>query len=276
MGEFLKLENRLKITLNILSKSPLMIMLGRDSDADGEKDANYIPILTTESSPGTTINYEGKNEKVTIDERKGEIYIPGSSIRGVFRNYFKNSEYEERIFGTTEKRGRIHIGDAYFQEEKKRKEFYGDKEVNKFIRTRCITPIESFTGKAIIPLKFEYTKENFQCEITLNNVTRGELQKLYSLLRDSGLGEIRMGASKTRGFGEVEFEISELVFEKYGKKVQFFDSLSSYLETDEKNSEKIGENYLLKYLKLKNDFKKIDNENPNNFILELFKEVGDV
>ncbi|MGL6101427.1 MAG: RAMP superfamily CRISPR-associated protein [Fusobacteriaceae bacterium] len=274
MGEFLKLENRLKITLNILPKSPLMIMLGRDKDSN--KDGNYIPLLTTESSAGTIVNYEGENEKVTKDERKGEIYIPGSSIRGVFRNYFKDSEYENRVFGTTERRGRIHIGDAYFQKEDKRKEFYDDVEVNKFIQTRCITPIESFTGKAIVPLRFEYTKENFQCDITLNNVTRGELQKIYSLLRDSGLGEIRMGASKTRGFGEIEFEIDELSFEKYGTKVQFFDALSSYLEINEKKSIKIGENYLSKHLQLKNDFKKIDNENPNKFILELFKEVGDV
>lgn len=274
MKEFLKLENRLKITLNILPKSPLLIMLG--GDKNDEKDGNYIPLLTTESSSGTKVNYEGKNEKVSEDKRKGEIYIPGSSLRGLFRSYFKGSEYEERVFGTTERRGRIHIGDAYFQKENRRQEFYNGKEVNNFVQTRCITPIESFTGKAIVPLKFEYTKENFQCEITLNNATRGELQQLFLILRDSGLGEVGLGASKTRGFGEVEFEITDLVFEKYGKKSQFIDSLNSYLETNEKKSEKIGEAYLLKYLQLKNDFKKIDNENPNKFILELFKEVGDV
>lgn len=277
MKEFIKLENCLKLTLKIEPKSPLLIMLGRGK---GEEDSNYIPLLTSESSAGTDVKYDKDREKLGKDERQGEIYLPGSSIRGVFRNSYKKFRDEKALFGTLERKNRIHIGDAYFFDEEKRKKFYetSKENIEEFFRSRSITPIESFTGKVIVPLKFEYTKESFRTEITVNNITKRELQTLFLILRDSTLGEIRMGSSKNRGFGEVEFKIEELLFEKFGNSENHIKELidKNFFATDDKRSIKIGNSYLREALVLKKEFAKIDNDNPNRFILELFREVEDV
>lgn len=129
------------------------------------------------------------------------------------------------------------------------------------------------------PIKFEYTVEEFLTEIIVNNVTLDELQKLFFIVRDSKLGEIRIGNSKTRGFGEIAFEIEELRFDNYIGKNSFFEPLKQYFTRDIDNSIKIGNKYLCESMVLQKEYKNIDVENksevkePNNFIKALFKEV---
>ena len=49
-----------------------------------------------------------------------------------------------------------------------------------------------------------------------------ELQGIYFIIRDSINGEIRIGNSKTRGFGQIEFELSDLRYSVFhGKEEEF-------------------------------------------------------
>lgn len=285
MREFLRLDNKLTLKLKIKPVSPLNIKLGADTK-------NVVALLTTESSSETKIDVEKGD--IIQDRREGEIYIPGSTLKGLFKNRFiimnggeKKKEEDpaiKNLFGYSEDdnslKGRIFLQDAYFADEKLRKEIYENvRELKEFIKTRAITPIDPFTGKVKDPLKFEYTVEEFLTEIIVNNVTLDELQKLFFVVRDSKLGEIRIGNSKTRGFGEIAFEIEELRFDNYIGKNSFFEPLKQYFTRDIDNSIKIGNKYLCESMVLQKEYKNIDVENksevkePNNFIKALFKEV---
>lgn len=287
MKEFLRLDNKLILKLKIKPLSPLLIKLGNKEKDSEDKDGNYIGFLTTESGTGTELKYNGGNEKVTEDNRKGEIYIPGSSLRGAFRDktlvIFDNDEDEvKKLYGKADEdksqKTRIFIGDAFLYKVENRKRFYSDgdkisESLKDILKSRSITPIDHFSGKATVPLKFEYTTENFLTEITVNNISLKELKTLYFILRDSINGELRVGNSKTRGFGQIELEIDEMVYYKYFGKKELVKDMKKYFERVEEKSIKIGDKYLCEALKLKEKFNKIDIENPNEFINALFAEV---
>ena len=287
MKEFLRLDNKLILKLKIKPLSPLLIKLGnKEKDSEG-KDGNYIGFLTTESGTGTELKYNGTSEKVTEDGRKGEIYIPGSSLRGAFRDrtldIFENDEEEvKKLYGKSDddksQKTRIFIGDAFLYNVETRKRFYSDEDkisesLKDILKSRSITPIDHFSGKATVPLKFEYTTENFLSEITVNNISLKELKMIYFILRDSINGELRIGNSKTRGFGQIELEIDEMVYYKYCGKKELVKDMKKYFERVEEKSIKIGDKYLCEALRLKDKFNKIDIENPNEFIKALFAEV---
>ena len=172
--------------------------------------------------------------------------------------------------------------DAFFFENKKRKKFYEEdkiKDPNKneaigeFVSSRSITPIDHFSSKAVAPLKFEYTTEDFRTEILLNNMDLKELQGIYFIIRDSINGEIRIGNSKTRGFGQVEFEVNDLRYSIFHGKEEDFKKFEQFFEIDEEKSIKIADKYLEKVMKLKDDYKEVNVKNPNDFIKALFSEV---
>lgn len=283
MREFLRLDNKLNLKLKIKPVSPLNIKLGADTK-------NIVALLTTESSAETKIDVEKGD--IIQDRRKGEIYIPGSTLKGLFKDRFiimsggkEEDPVIKNLFGYSKDdnslKGRIFLQDAYFADEKLRKEIYENvRELKEFIKTRAITPIDHFSGKVKDPLKFEYTVKEFLTEVIINNVTLDELQKLFFIIRDSKLGEIRIGNSKTRGFGEIAFEIEDLRFDNYIGKNSFFEPLKQYFNRDEKNSLKIGDKYLCESMILQKEYKNIDVEErrevkePNNFIKALFKEVN--
>lgn len=287
MKEFLRLDNKLILKLKIKPLSPLLIKLGnKEKDSEG-KDGTYIGFLTTESGTGTELKYNGTSEKVTEDGRKGEIYIPGSSLRGAFRertlDIFENDEEEvKKLYGKSDdnksQKTRIFIGDAFLYNVETRKRFYSDEDkisesLKDILKSRSITPIDHFSGKATVPLKFEYTTENFLSEITVNNISLKELKIIYFILRDSINGELRIGNSKTRGFGQIELEIDDMVYYKYCGKKELVKDMKKYFEKVEEKSIKIGDKYLCEALRLKDKFNKIDIENPNEFIKALFAEV---
>lgn len=286
MREFLRLDNKLILKLKIKPLSPLLIKLGNKEKDSEDKDGNYIGFLTTESSTGTKLEYNGGSEKISEDNRKGEIYIPGSSLRGAFRDrtldIFENDEEEvKKLYGKSDdesQKTRIFIGDAFLYKVDDRKRFYSDSDkisesLKDILKSRSITPIDHFSGKATVPLKFEYTTENFLSEITVNNISLKELKIIYFILRDSINGELRIGNSKTRGFGQIELEIDEMVYYKYCGKKELVKDMKKYFERVEEKSIKIGDKYLCEALRLKDKFNKIDIENPNEFIKALFAEV---
>ena len=299
MNEFLKLDNRLNLELKIKPLSPLCIKLSKEKKGDGAKTDSYSAILVSEEGERIT----DESGLLKSDTRRGEIYIPGSTLKGLFRDRFiimygKTNEKGEKvetkdiknIFGCRvedsedekARKSRIFVQDAFFFENKKRKKFYEEdkiKDPNKneaigeFVSSRSITPIDHFSSKAVAPLKFEYTTEDFRTEILLNNMDLKELQGIYFIIRDSINGEIRIGNSKTRGFGQVEFEVNDLRYSIFHGKEEDFKKFEQFFEIDEEKSIKIADKYLEKVMKLKDDYKEVNVKNPNDFIKALFSEV---
>lgn len=290
--EFLKLENRLILKLRIKPLSPLCIKLSKEEkEGEESKSSTYSTILVTEQGE-TKANNTGELE---LDTRKGEIYIPGSTLKGLFRDRFttmyKDNSFVKNLFGYTEgnsedekaRKSRIFLQDAFFFENEKRKNFYDidkikdsnkNEAIKEFVNSRSITPIDHFSSKAVAPLKFEYTTEDFRTEIFLSNMSDfKELQGIYFIIRDSINGEIRIGNSKTRGFGQIEFEVSDLRYSVFHGKEENFKKFEQFFEIDEEKSTKIADKYLEKVMKLKTEYKKVDIKDPNEFIKALFSEV---
>ena len=292
MKEFLRLDNKLNLELKIKPLSPLCIKLSKEEkEGEDSKSSTYSTILVTEQGE-TKANSTGDLE---LDTRRGEIYIPGSTLKGLFRDRFitmyKDDTFVKNLFGYTDgdsdeenaKKSRIFLQDAFLFENEKRKNFYDEnkiKDPNKneaikeFVSSRSITPIDHFSSKAVAPLKFEYTTEDFRTEILLNNMSEfKELQGIYFIIRDSINGEIRIGNSKTRGFGQIEFEISDLRYSVFYGKESNFEKFEKFFEIDENKSTKIAGKYLEKVMKLKDEYKEVNIKNPNDFIKALFSEV---
>jgi len=292
MKEFLRLDNKLNLELKIKPLSPLCIKLSKEEkEGEESKSSTYSTILVTEQGE-TKANNTGELE---LDTRKGEIYIPGSTLKGLFRDRFttmyKDNSFVKNLFGYTEgnsedekaRKSRIFLQDAFFFENEKRKNFYDidkikdsnkNEAIKEFVNSRSITPIDHFSSKAVAPLKFEYTTEDFRTEIFLNNMSDfRELQGIYFIIRDSINGEIRIGNSKTRGFGQIEFEVSDLRYSVFHGKEENFKKFEQFFEIDEEKSTKIADKYLEKVMKLKTEYKKVDIKDPNEFIKALFSEV---
>ena len=292
MKEFLKLDNKLNLELKIKPLSPLCIKLSKEEkEGEESKSSTYSTILVTEQGE-TKVNNTGELE---LDTRKWEIYIPGSTLKGLFRDRFttmyKDNSFVKNLFGYTEgnsedekaRKSRIFLQDAFFFENEKRKNFYDinkikdaskNEAIKEFVSSRSITPIDHFSSKAVAPLKFEYTTEDFRTEIFLNNMSDfKELQGIYFIIRDSINGEIRIGNSKTRGFGQIEFEVSDLRYSVFHGKEENFKKFEQFFKIDEERSTKIADKYLEKVMRLKDEYKKVDIKAPNEFIKTLFSEV---
>ena len=299
MNKFLKLDNRLNLELKIKPLSPLCIKLSKEKKGDGAKTDSYSTILVSEEGERIT----DESGLLKSDTRRGEIYIPGSTLKGLFRDRFiimygKTNEKGEKIetkdiknlFGYTEgnsedekaRKSRILVQDAFFFENEKRKNFYNkdkiidsnkNRAIEEFVSSRSITPIDHFSSKAVAPLQFEYTTEDFRTDILLNNIELKELQGIYFIIRDSINGEIRIGNSKTRGFGQIEFSVSDLRYSIFYGKEEEFKKFEQFFEIDEEKSTRIADKYLEKVMKLKDDYKEVDVKNPNDFIKVLFSEV---
>ena len=103
--EFLKLENRLTLKLEIEPTSPLIIKIGGEIE---DKDSSMISFMMTESTRipkilngkeikklEEFIKYNQNNNKLEHDYRIGEPFILGSTLRGLFREKF-NQIYDYR------------------------------------------------------------------------------------------------------------------------------------------------------------------------------------
>ena len=309
--EFLKLENKLTLKLRIKPLSPLCIKLSCD-DSD-----SLNALLTTEGGRKIESNNKApkenkSNKKITeLYKREGEIYIPGSTLKGLFRDRFtlmygkfkeNETDYIRSLFGHTEdknnenklaKKSKIFLQDSFLEEKSKkffkkngeaksyRELFYEDKKNDifdrsleeKLIKVRSITPVDHFTSKAKVPLQYEYTMETFSTDLIINNAKLQDLQGIYFVIRDSWNQEIRIGNSKTRGFGLIKFEIEDLIYEQFKSKDDDLKVFENFFEEKDNKEEKLIKFDFSKKLYLKKEFKKLykEDETPNNFIISLFK-----
>ena len=155
--------------------------------------------------------------------------IPGSSLRGVFKAWFsrlvardgekladsaeeylasgehKNVEINKQdmitdLFGSLEKRGRIHIGDALSNRS-------ANHNTDEQKRTHVV--IDRFTGGTNDGKLFFNTvlvssnNLTFECMISIAGPTQKELDLLKNTLQALHLGLIRVGSSKSSGRLEV-------------------------------------------------------------------------
>ena len=282
--KFLKLDNKLVIKLEIIPLSPLTIKYSpnerKKEEVEDESDV-YTGLLTTEKGKKL------KSKKGIIEDkdevRKGEIYIPGSTLKGLFRDRFltifgEDTKYVNDLFGVSEgkdtKKSKFFIQDAFLLNEKLRELFYTDvkKALKETISSRAITPIDHFSSKAKVPLQYEYTMENFETELVINNATLKDLKGIYFLIRDSINNEIRIGNSKSRGFGLIKFKIKDFKYEQFKSTKDELKKIEEYFYINDKESKKIGNKYISKTLYLKDDFRDINVENPNKLIVALFEK----
>ena len=272
--EFLRLDNKITLKLRIVPLSPLCIKLSCD---DEENDSNSLSAFQTTEGGIKIKNNNSQNNKqkkaTEIYKREGEIYISGSTLKGLFRDRFTTmygsidekrnrleTDYINELFGHTEnkkdeyetpKKSSFFIQDAFLEDEesekaedkinKLRQIFYSNEKnevfegKDKIIRIRSITPIDHFSLKAKVPLQYEYTMENFSTELIINNAKLKDLQGMFFIIRDSLNQEIRIGNSKTRGFGLIKFEIEDLIYEQFKSKDDDLKKLDKFFE--EKTSE---------------------------------------
>ncbi|WP_339065855.1 RAMP superfamily CRISPR-associated protein [Fusobacterium animalis] len=313
--EFLRLDNKITLKLRIVPLSPLCIKLSCD---DEENDSNSLSAFqTTEGGIKIKNNNSQNNNKqkkaTEIYKREGEIYISGSTLKGLFRDRFTTmygsidekrnrleTDYINELFGHTEnkkdeyetpKKSSFFIQDAFLEDEesekaedkinKLRQIFYSNEKnevfegKDKIIRIRSITPIDHFSLKAKVPLQYEYTMENFSTELIINNAKLKDLQGMFFIIRDSLNQEIRIGNSKTRGFGLIKFEIKDLIYEQFKSQEDELKILEKYFEERE-NENRLTKFNFSKKLYLKEEFKKLyeKDENPTDFIISLFKAKG--
>ena len=150
---------------------------------------------------------------------------------------------------------------------------FTEEDKEKLIKIRSITPVDHFSSKAKVPLQYEYTMETFSTELIINNAKLQDLQGIFFVIRDSWNKEIRIGNSKTRGFGLIKFEIEDLIYEQFKSKDDDFRALEDFFEEKHNEEEKLIKFTFSKRLYLKKDFKKLYDKDgaSNKFIISLFK-----
>lgn len=205
-----KLLNQATIELTIEVEGPLLIKSGVEGGADPS-----VPDMRFVRSGGS-------------------VYIPGSSLKGVFRSYaekiartvgvrccnpfdnnfcgkrlekensgsviYKQSCFICRLFGSTSMASRIKFNDAYPPDGQ-----------NPTTETRTGVAIDRVLGSvAHGPFDFEVvTKAKFTTSIHLRNFELWQLGLLALVLRDLAEGLLPIGFGKSRGLGEVKATVNK-------------------------------------------------------------------
>jgi CRISPR-associated protein Csm3 len=204
--------NTLKLEFNIFPKAPLLVKSGHLSPNPALPDMQFV---RTSSGDGET------------------IYLPGSSLKGVFRSFtekmlrtmgksacdpfddnacgkkmakekdtakvYKESCYACKIYGNTKLRGRLSFQDTYPE---------GDIKTE----IRYSVAISRLTNAvAQGPFDMEIVVAgNFKGVLLLENFEVWQLGLLALAIQAINEGWVRIGFGKNRGFGQVEFKIREV------------------------------------------------------------------
>lgn len=209
-----RIWNSLKVEFAILPKSPLLIKSGVISPNPSLPDMQFVRTMT------------GNGET---------IYIPGSSLKGVFRGFtervlrtlnedwacdpfsdsacgrrlaeeddtakvYRNSCYACKLYGNTRLRGRIAFADAFPEGEVKTETRYG-------------VAISRLTNAvAHGPFEMEIVVSgSFKGNLVLQNFEVWQLGLLALTIKAVNEGFVKIGFGKNRGFGEVELKVKQAV-----------------------------------------------------------------
>lgn len=230
---FRELKNECKIQFDLIILEPLCIRSGESFELHpGQPDIAVVRSM-----------WNGKMQPV----------IPGSSLKGVFRNraekYFQNccninekaSEnkcyknsrrlkkgkeiYEAvcescKLFGCRTLRSRAEFNDAFPVEETVK------------INTRHQVSIDRLTGTAKKNALFEFEVVEagiFKVEISLKNFSSRQLKVLLQVIKDINEGYVRLGGSTSRGFGKIKAENVVITCRDYTKPG---NEIGSFFEKD--------------------------------------------
>ena len=183
-----------KITAKLKLNSPLLI-------ADGEND--------------------GVIDKHILKNKKGEPFIPGTSLAGALRNLAirKNKEIAELLFGKSENndndsQSAIMINDIILK--------------NYSLVLRDGVKIDPYTQSAINGAKYDYeaiekgaeSEKELELIIKLREFHRNksqEIEEMIKFLADVVVGGILLGALTTKGFGKVKGEACKVYCYDFSK-----------------------------------------------------------
>ena len=208
--------NSLQIEYIITPKSPILIKSGIHSPNPSLPDMQFVRTLTANGE---------------------KIFIPGSSLKGVFRSFtekvlrtidkklacdpfgndacgkklrnventtevYKNSCYACKLYGNTRMRGRIAFIDAYPKGDVKTEIRYG-VAISRLSNAVAHGPFEMeicVAGK-------------FKGKIIIENFSIWQLGLLSLTIKSINDGLVRIGYGKNRGLGEINFEIEQVTID---------------------------------------------------------------
>ncbi|MBX7223828.1 MAG: hypothetical protein K1Y36_28190 [Blastocatellia bacterium] len=211
---FKKLYNQAKIAYQLTPRSPFLIKSGQVPADPTRPDMECV--RTFHATLGET------------------VYIPGSSLKGVIRSHcekilrtvekrvadqpssqdrsvkqessghetYSGMCYAAKTFGSTTLASRVRFTDAYPIKESK-------VIVEKRQGVAIDRILGSATGRALFDLEC-VSAGVFQGEITLRNFTLWQLALIAFSLRDLDDGYMHIGLAKSRGFGHVACELTDL------------------------------------------------------------------
>lgn len=209
-----RIWNSLKIEFTIVPKSPLLIKSGTVSPNPSLPDMQFVRTMT------------GDGET---------IYIPGSSLKGVFRSFtervlrtlngkwacdpfdddacgrkldkeddtakvYSNSCHACKLYGNTRLRSRVAFSDAFPEGDLKTETRYG-------------VAISRLTNAvAHGPFEMEIVVSgSFKGGLTLQNFEVWQLGLLALTMKAINDGLVKIGFGKNRGFGEVELRVTQAI-----------------------------------------------------------------
>lgn len=141
----------------------------------------------------------GESETTDMDvlrNSRGEVFIPGTSIAGAFRNYLQRSRDKEGSFGFSKgedgRMSSVYISDIYLQAPKitvrDGVQLSDEKQVENKFDMEIIEP----GAAGILYLTYVIRENDLELDVE---------QEAAHLIRAVESGEIRFGRSKNRGFG---------------------------------------------------------------------------
>lgn len=158
-------------------------------------------ILSVESRSPISIS-NGISSETDLDvirNGSGEVFVPGTSLAGAFRNYLNQGKKEAGIFGFSEnkdgKMSSVHISDLYFESAESVSTRDGirlDEQKHVVDKSKYDMEIIETGASGKIYIQFVKRDEDYD----LNCI-------IYQMVKGINEGEIRIGASKTRGFGRL-------------------------------------------------------------------------
>jgi CRISPR-associated protein Csm3 len=207
--------NAMKLVLILEPQSPLLIKSGSTSPNPSLPDMQFV----------RTITHQGE-----------VVFIPGSSLKGVFRSFtekvlrtvkpnfacdpfssdhcgkkventedtakvYKESCFACKMYGNTRLRGRLSFSDAYPEGEVKTETRYG-------------VAISRLTNAAISPFDMEtLVQGKLRTSLVLENFEIWQLGLIALTIQAINDGLLKIGFGKNRGFGKVNMKVEEAVAE---------------------------------------------------------------
>lgn len=232
MANLKRLNNQMKWHIQLEALSPIHIGGSHEKiKNEPKKDSKALNVALLE--------WEFKDR-----EKAENFLIPGSSFRGVTRNYLETlaeqfklrnmPSYIEGLYGFSKGRnslkGRIWFGDILIPRSAK--------------VVKHITPIDRVTQKAI-PLTYEAIEAGttFTLEVAIDNASVYELGLMALLLRALEQETLTIGSAKGRGLGRIKLKSCVTEITSFTKQVQTDDKHAIAVDNFEKITNLLGTTY---------------------------------